>query len=231
MIGGQACILYGASEFSRDVDFAIMLSPENLKNIKSILSDLNAQQIYVPQLSPEMLEKGHACHFRCRREDVEGIRIDLINVMKGVDSFQELWTRRTIVHIPEVGDVPVMNLRDIVQSKKTQRDKDWPMIRRLVETDIFNAGDDPDEDKIRFWLSECRTASLICDLAQKYNELARDVMNKRPLLKDAMESHTRKVEEKLLEEEMQERKKDREYWKPLRRELTQLRHERGKRDA
>ncbi len=30
LIGGQACILYGAAEFSRDIDLAVMISAENL---------------------------------------------------------------------------------------------------------------------------------------------------------------------------------------------------------
>jgi hypothetical protein len=28
-MGGQACVLYGGAEFSRDVDFALLASPEN----------------------------------------------------------------------------------------------------------------------------------------------------------------------------------------------------------
>jgi len=31
LMGGQACILYGAAEFSRDVDIAVLASPENLE--------------------------------------------------------------------------------------------------------------------------------------------------------------------------------------------------------
>ena len=31
LMGGQACILYGAAEFSRDVDVAVLASDENLK--------------------------------------------------------------------------------------------------------------------------------------------------------------------------------------------------------
>ncbi len=30
-MGGQACILYGGAEFSRDIDFAIAASPADLK--------------------------------------------------------------------------------------------------------------------------------------------------------------------------------------------------------
>jgi hypothetical protein len=30
LMGGQACVFYGAAEFSRDTDLAILASPENL---------------------------------------------------------------------------------------------------------------------------------------------------------------------------------------------------------
>jgi hypothetical protein len=61
-MGGQACILYGAAEFSRDTDFAVLASPANLARLRRALDDL--------------------------------------------------------------------------QAKKTQRDKDWPMVRRLIEADF-----------------------------------------------------------------------------------------------
>ena len=43
LMGGQACILYGAAEFSRDADFAILASPENLHRLRSALEELQAE--------------------------------------------------------------------------------------------------------------------------------------------------------------------------------------------
>lgn len=40
LIGGQACILYGAAEFSRDIDLVIMISPENLGNVQKVRHEL-----------------------------------------------------------------------------------------------------------------------------------------------------------------------------------------------
>lgn len=40
LIGGQACIVYGAAEFSRDSDFVVLASPENLKALNSALKPL-----------------------------------------------------------------------------------------------------------------------------------------------------------------------------------------------
>jgi hypothetical protein len=39
-MGGQACILYGAAEFSRDVDFAVLADEKNLQSLRKALADL-----------------------------------------------------------------------------------------------------------------------------------------------------------------------------------------------
>ena len=65
LAGGQACILYGAAEFSRDVDFLILAEEENLDRLRSALDELKAQPVFFPPLESRYLEQGHACHFRC----------------------------------------------------------------------------------------------------------------------------------------------------------------------
>jgi hypothetical protein len=41
-MGGQACVFYGAAEFSRDTDLAILASSENLAKLDKALADLDA---------------------------------------------------------------------------------------------------------------------------------------------------------------------------------------------
>ncbi len=225
LIGGQACILYGAAEFSRDIDLAIMVSSDNLENLKSALKELEAERIFYPDLSKDVLLKGHACHFRCQREDVKGLRVDIIGVMRGVDSFADLWERREEINLSEVGKIAVMGLSDLVKSKKTQRDKDWPMIRRLIESDIYNEPENPFDDKIRFWLTECRTPELLVSLTAKYPEIAYSMAVIRPLLKSAIEDNHEEINKLLRAEEDKEREIDQRYWKPLRAELESWRRE------
>jgi hypothetical protein len=228
LIGGQACILYGAAEFSRDIDIAIMVSSENIDNLKSALRELEAERIFFPDLCEDVLLRGHACHFRCQREDVKGLRIDIIGVMRGLDSFSELWNRREEIDLPEVGKIAVISLSDLVRSKKTQRDKDWPMNRRLIEADIYNASNDPAEDKIRFWLTECRTPELLVSLAAKYPEIASTMTINRSLLRSAIEGNDEEIRRLLRDEEDREREIDRQYWAPLKAELEVWRSERRK---
>ena len=75
LMGGQACVLYGAAEFSRDLDLLILADTDNLTRLQSALDDLEAEPIAVPPFHVRHLMQGHAVHFRCRRPDVAGLRI------------------------------------------------------------------------------------------------------------------------------------------------------------
>ena len=59
------------------------------------------------------------------------MRVDVLAKLRGVDSFPDLWVRRTTVEVPEGEILDVLSLPDLVKSKKTQRDQDWPMLRRV----------------------------------------------------------------------------------------------------
>ncbi len=43
LMSGQACVLYGAAEFSKDVDFAVLLGAANLAHLKTALNELGAR--------------------------------------------------------------------------------------------------------------------------------------------------------------------------------------------
>ena len=48
LMGGQACVFYGAAEFSRDADFALLSEPDNLARLRGALEELQADTIAVP---------------------------------------------------------------------------------------------------------------------------------------------------------------------------------------
>ena len=45
LMGGQACVFYGAAEFSRDVDFAILAEPENLTKLQKALDEERLSEV------------------------------------------------------------------------------------------------------------------------------------------------------------------------------------------
>ena len=111
LMGGQACVLYGAAEFSRDLDLALLPDPANLDRLEAALAELDAEVIAVPPLSLQHLTEGLAVHFRCREPHVAGLRIDLMTHMRGVAPFEELWARRTTFEFDDE-TIDVMSLPD-----------------------------------------------------------------------------------------------------------------------
>ena len=94
LMGGQACVFYGAAEFSRDCDIVIVADDKNLARLNAALSALEAECIAVPPYERQYLERGHAVHFRCQHPDAARIRLDVMTRMRGCDSFAEMWERR-----------------------------------------------------------------------------------------------------------------------------------------
>lgn len=222
-MGGQACVLYGAAEFSRDTDIALLASDENLILLRNALRALHARRIALPPFELQYLARGHAIHFRTSHPDARNMRIDVMSVMRGVDSFEHLWQRKTEIVTTSGEAFLLLSLRDLVLSKKTQRDKDWPMIRRLIEADFVKTKT-PSGEQLKFWLEESRTPDMLLWLAQTYPAETDMVRPRRPLLQYARMRDLAALDVALDEEQKEERAKDRQYWEPLRIQLEKIRH-------
>src|SRR5205809_1705314 len=90
LMGGQACVFYGAAEFSRDMDLAVLAEAANLACLRRALDDLQAEVIAVPSFELQYLRRGHAIHFRCRHPHALRMRVDVMSKMRGVDAFPRL---------------------------------------------------------------------------------------------------------------------------------------------
>ena len=228
LMGGQACVLYGGAEFSRDTDIVAVADAGNLRRLQAALDDLHAVSIAVPPFEQRFLEDGHAVHFRCRLPEADGIRLDVMSKVRGLADFETLWNRRTTLETAGEA-IEVLSLPDLVASKKTQRDKDWPMIKRLVESHYVRHAEAPDAAMIDFWLHESRTPELLIEIARAAPESCRRLAGIRPLLVHALAGDAGTLTGELRAEEEIEREADRRYWDPLKRELERLRLDRRRR--
>lgn len=225
LMGGQACVLFGAAEFSRDTDIMAVADPGNLDRLRAAVAELHGGVIAVPPFERRFLEAGHAVHFRCRRPDVDGMRLDVMSKLRGLPDFETLWGRRTTLETAG-GDIDVLSLPDLVIAKKTQRDKDWPMLARLVEAHYARHADAPDDAMLDFWLRELRSPAILVDVARSAPDACRRLSAVRPLLGHAAAGSESLLAAALRAEEESEREADRLYWAPLKRELEQLRRAR-----
>lgn len=226
LMGGQACVVYGGSEFSRDTDIVLLPDQTNIAALQDALKKLLAEEIAVPHLSVDNLTKGHAVHFRCKHPEAFNMRVDIMSVLRNGRPFEELWQRRTTIEMDRDIVVDIISLQDLVAIKKTQRDKDWTHIRRLVEAHYRENCEKKSSENIWFWLLESRTPEILRDVIGIDAGIAVAAGLKRPLLRLAPASTDDELHDLLLEEEKEEKKADREYWQPLLKELEQFRRQR-----
>lgn len=228
LMGGQACVFYGAAEFSKDTDFAILADAANLGRLAGALEDLGADQIAVPPFAVEYLERGHAVHFRCQHPDAVGLRVDVMAKMRGVAPFPELWERRTDFEDGSGEVFTALSLPDLVQAKKTQRNKDWPMLERLLNVHFFEHQTSPQPAQVAFWFRELRTVELLTEAAARFPAAFAEALPVRPAVLTAVAEGDRdRIEAALADEQARERALDRAYWEPLKRELEGLRRRRA----
>ena len=218
-MGGQACVFYGAAQFSKDVDFALLAGAENYARLHSALLALEASCIAVPRFDPAVLERGHAVHFRCQAPGVQGLRVDVMTRLRDLAPFLELWARRTTLTDDSGDSYDLLSVPDLVLAKKTQRDKDWPVITALVDGHYHSLGGQPTPPRIDFWLREARTPELLTVLAARFPAETQALLNSRPLLAHAIRGDLDAMRPLLDAEVRAEQAKDRAYWEPLRREL------------
>ena len=222
VMGGQACVYYGAAEFSRDLDLLVLADPANLLCLRRALAELETKPIAVPELELRHLERGLAVHFRSFAAGITGFRIDVMSVLRDREPFEVLWNRRTVIESEGV-EIDLLSLADLVRARKTQRDKDWPMLRRLVDRSWFQREGSPE-----FWLRELRTPELLVAAVEAYPAEAALLADVRDAVAAAMRGDYAAIAADLVSEEGAEREADRVYWQPLKRELEWLRLHRAR---
>ncbi|MCX6907655.1 MAG: hypothetical protein NTY01_06390 [Verrucomicrobia bacterium] len=151
------------------------------------------------------------------------MRVDMLSVMRGVDAFPKLWARRTTIALPDGTECDLLSLPDLVQAKKTQRDKDWLMIRRLLDAHFFQNRTKATAAQARFWLRDLRTPGLLIETARLHPRLCDALLPARPLLSLARTGDQVALAARLLAEEQRDRIRDQEYWRPLKAELESIR--------
>ena len=223
LMGGQACVFYGAAQFSKDVDFLILAKEENFEGLHAALGDLNAVRIAIPRFDPRVLDRGHAVHYRCKAGGVEGLRVDVMTKLRDLPDFSVLWSRRTTLTESNGDEIHLLSVPDLVDAKKTQRSKDGPMISALVEGHYEQHASEPNPHRIEFWLRESRVADRLLDLAARFPGEAAAMVSARPLLSLAITPDLPRLREALDAEVRAEQEKDRIYWEPLKREMEEFR--------
>jgi len=205
------------------LNLVLLADSGNFQRLEAALKSLHARRIAVPPFEAAALARGHAVHFRCAAPGVEDLRVDVMTRLRDLPEFAVLWERRTVI-ADEAGDeFHLLSIPDLVEAKKTQRTRDWPIIELLVAIHYRENGATPRSDWLQFWLRQARTPELLEELVRRFPGEARANDVVRPLLRLAINAQREALREALDAEVRAEQAKDRAYWAPLKAELEAFR--------
>lgn len=227
IIGGQAAIAYGASQFTQDVDLWIDPTARNLTRLRRALSALRAQLRFLPPLELRYLKRGHGIHFTLPHGN-ELFYMDLLGRPPRVGSFADAWRDATLVNWRGLC-LRIMDVRRLVDTKKTNREQDYLAIQRLAELVYRQSRRDPKQQKasLKWLLAELRTPRFLKAVSRRWpgaGAALRDMPRPAALLAAANANLTQ-IQAALDEEKLKFQKANLDYWKPLLKELRQIKRD------
>ncbi len=128
LISGQACVLYGASQFTEDIDFWIESSIQNFRAFLRAMAKVKATVYKLsPPITPFYIRKGHGFYFRIG----DDWYIDVMGKPPRVGKFSSALERARRIKT-EWGALMVVAPEDLVLLKRTNRPADYEAISNLV---------------------------------------------------------------------------------------------------
>jgi hypothetical protein len=168
LAGGQAVVLHRLAVMSKDGDWILREDEETMAHILDALESYGARYRFGAPLDLRWLAGGWSAHLEFRHETLR-VRTDFVTRPARLDeqALKRLWT------LQEGRDIPRAAPRDLVEMKKTNREKDYAVIGELAR--IMT---DPDD---RLLCS--RSARDLMALAREHPGRADALATQRPVLR------------------------------------------------
>ena len=181
---GQAVVLHRLAVVSKDGDWILREDSESVSHVLGVLARHRATYRFGAPFDLRWLSQGWSSHFEFRRGALR-VRTDFFTRPPRISAsaLRRLWKEQEDRDPPFVGPV------DLAQLKKTDREKDYPVIGELARLMV-----DPSEK-----LLYSRSARDLMRLGAEHAELARRLSKRRPLMRRL--SGTREEIERALDEE------------------------------
>jgi hypothetical protein len=224
VMGGQAVGAHGASEGSRDLDIYLAAPEVSVQRLTAWLEQVEARLRYLPPLSAPVLERGHTVHYNVPFGTSSVVRLDVCTRPARIADPQNLSARAMSYTLADGSTILVMGLSDLIQTKKTQRLKDWGAIEMLLAASIATSPA-PSEALVRVWLEELRDPELLQTVAAAQPSLAASVAEHRPALAAALAGDITGMKGALIRELQDGIEVDRAYQRSITSELEAMRQE------
>lgn len=169
---GQAVVLHRLAVMSKDGDWIVRGDPEALEHVLSVLEGHGARYRFGAPLDERWMAGGWSSHFEFRQDSLR-VRTDFFSRPPRLtpSDLARLWKEQ------EGRDPPFVGTRDLVEIKKTNREKDYAVIGELARL-MKDPGDQ---------LLCSRSARELIDLARRHPDLVSKLAVRRPLLTIARE--------------------------------------------
>lgn len=124
---GQAVVLHRLAVMSKDGDWILRETPEALGHVLQTLAARGACYRFGAPLDVRWMRGGWSAHFEFR-EGALRVRTDFVTRPPRIppDRLAAVWAE------PAAGDIPFVGVRDLIELKKTNREKDYPVIGDLA---------------------------------------------------------------------------------------------------
>jgi hypothetical protein len=168
---GQAVVFHRLAVMSKDGDWIVREDDEALAHILGVLADKGARYRFGAPLDRRWLAGGWSSHLEFRSGDLR-LRTDFVSRPPRIEASQlaAMWATA------EATGVPVVGLEPLAALKLTNREKDYVVVGELARHMT-----DP-RQQMRF----SRSARDLIDLAARHPDLATELANERPLLREAV---------------------------------------------
>ena len=227
LMGGQACVFYGAAQVSKDVDFLILADEANFIGLHAALDESAGRFASPCRASTRTCwQRGHAVHFRCAAPGVRGTADRCHDpTCEILPDFEVLWEARTVFADDDGSEVPsALRVPIWWMPRKPSAAKDWPVIEALVAIHYReNRGDAARRSGSTSGCAKPAPPELLIELAARFPAEAARLQPARPLLALARSGDLPELRAALDAEVRAEQDKDRRYWEPLKREMEAFR--------
>ena len=234
LVSGQATILYGAATFSEDIDLWVEPTEVNLSRFLQALRACGALYYKLtPPVTAVNAAQHHAFHFVLPEDPGGEVFLDVMGFPPRVKGFEQAnATSRTFD--TAWGKLHTVGIPDLVELKKTQRPRDYPIISRLALAWIDERGADCSSEDLKWALDNIFSLPELVRLFANHPELSRSFPRDTPdlVVQAATQIEQSGALDETLEDKIEQwmddrvaplRRADRHFWRPVIEALRILR--------
>jgi len=164
---GQAVVLHQLAIMSKDGDWILREDEETFAHLLTVLDTFGARYRFGAPLDIRWMKGGWSSHYEFIQDDLR-VRTDFVTRPPRISRkrLAELWREL------EQRAIPFVDAADLIEFKKTNREKDYAIIGELARL-LTNV-----DDQLRY----SRSARDIIDLCESHPQIASRIAQERPLL-------------------------------------------------